>query len=178
MPLTAGAQLLPSQPAIYATPFDAQLAFTLVTGQNLTATGDFNNGNTQLDLGGFASGPGGAPGSGVGRCDGIWILNVTAVDFSSGDETYKLHLLGSNDVAFGNGNVELLAFHDLAAASAGRQIATLLGPSLAAPTRIYRPFTNLSQGILFRYVRMRLVAAGTTPSITLVAWLSRDGVAF
>ena len=80
--------------------------------------------------------------------------------------------IGSNDAGFGNGNVELLQFNDLAAASAGRIIATLLGPSLPAPTRVYPPFTNRSQGILFRYLRARLVAGVTTPSIALTGWLS------
>jgi hypothetical protein len=110
--------------------------------------------------------------SGVGRKEGIWVINGTAIDFSSGDETYRLHLLGSNDVAFGNGNVDLLAFQDFAAASAGRIIATLLGASLAAPSVCYVPFVNLKQKLLYRYARCRLVAGGATPSITLSTWLS------
>jgi hypothetical protein len=118
MALTANT--IPSQVTTFPCPYDATLAFT--SAQTLTATGYLNNLNSgQLDLGG------GAPVSAAGRTDFIWNMDITAIDVSSGDETYKLHLFGSQDVAFGNGNVELLAFHDLAAASAGRQVATILG---------------------------------------------------
>jgi hypothetical protein len=168
MPLTAGA--LPSQPVNFAVPVDRATMFS--DAQTLTATGDLNNVNAQLDLGGVAPLAGFATGSGAGRHSGLWVLNVTALDLSSGDETYRLHLLGSNDSAFGNGNVDLLAFHDFAAASAGRIIATLLGPSLAAPTRVYVPFVTLRQGLVYRYIKARAVLGGTTPSITLHSWLS------
>ena len=168
MPLTAGA--LPSQAPTFAVPVDRATMFC--DGQTLAVTGDLNNVNTQLDIGGVAPLAGFAVGSGAGRHQGMWVINVTAMDLSSADESYKFALLGSNDVAFGNGNVDLLAFHDFAAASAGRVIATLLGPSLAAPTRIYAPFVNLRQGLVYRYLRARVVIAGTTPSITVTSWLS------
>jgi hypothetical protein len=169
MPLTAGN--LPSQPTFYATPFDRALAFC--DAQVLTATNYLDNISQTIDLGGYAPTPVGGIGSGAGRNDGVWVLNVSAMDFASADETCRFHLLGSNDVAFGNGNVDLLAFHDFAAASAGRIIGTgLMGASLPAPTRVYVPFTTLRQGLVYRYVRARLVAGGTTPSITLTSWLS------
>jgi hypothetical protein len=80
--------------------------------------------------------------------------------------------IGSNDVAFGNGNVELLQFNDLAAASAGRIIATLLGPSLPAPTRVYRAFHESFPRNPIPIPAARLVAGVTTPSIALTGWLS------
>jgi hypothetical protein len=166
MPLTAGN--LPSQPPTYATPFDIATAFA--NNQTLTVTGDLGP-NTQLDIGGPVPLPGGV-GSGAGRTDGIWVINITAMDFASADESYRFHLLGSNDVAFGNGNVDLLGFHDFAAASAGRIIPTLMGASLAAPTRVYVPFVTVRQGLVYRYLRCRAVIAGTTPSLTLSSWLS------
>jgi hypothetical protein len=168
MPL-AGANL-PSQVPNFAVPIDRATMFS--DGQVLTATADLSNINSQLDFGGQAPLAGFGVGSGVGRTSGMWVLNITAMDFSSADESYRFALLGSNDVNFGNGNVDLLAFHDFAAASAGRIIATLLGPSLAAPTRIYRPFVNLSQGLVYRYLRCRVVIGGTTPSVTVTSWLS------
>jgi hypothetical protein len=144
-------------------------------GQVLTATGDLNNVNAQLDIGGVAPLAGFAVGSGAGRHQGMLVLNITAMDFSSGDETYRFHLLGSNDAGFGNGNVDLLGFHDFAAASAGRIIATLMGASLAAAGaagRVYVPFVNLRQGLVYRYLRCRVVIGGTTPSVTVTSWLS------
>jgi hypothetical protein len=139
MALTANA--IPSQVTTLSVPYDATLAFC--SAQTLTATGYFNNLNSgQIDLGG------GRPVSAAGRTDFIWNMDITATRLPATDETYKLHLFGSNDVAFGNGNVELLAFHDLAAVIAGRQVATILGASpaipptnLAAPSSRFRPPT-------------------------------------
>src|SRR5262245_58631381 len=110
MPITAGT--LPSQVPIQAVPFDANLALATQPSQTLTATGYMGAPN-QIDIG-------------PGRTEGYWAIDITAIDFTSGDETYKFHLFGSNDVAWGNGNVDLLAFHDFAAATAGRQVATIL----------------------------------------------------
>lgn len=175
MALTANA--IPSQVTTYPCPYDAMLAFC--NAQALTATGYFNNLNSgQIDLGGAS------PVSAAGRTDFIWSMDITACDFSSSDESYKLHLFGSNDVAFGNGNVELLAFHDLAAVTAGRQVATILGASPTIPptnlggTIIQLAASNLMQRIYYRYLRMYLVAAGTTPSITLTSWISRANINF
>jgi hypothetical protein len=144
--------------------------------QQLTATGYFNNLNSgQIDLGGAK------PVSAVGRTDGIWNMDLTVLDETTTDEVYKLHLFGSNDVAFGNGNVELLAFHDFGL-SANRQVATILGTSPAVPatglagTLIQIPFTNLMQRIYYRYLRMYGVLSGTTPIITATSWISRAGI--
>jgi len=170
MALTANT--VPSQVPDLACPFDAQLAFT--ENQVIATTGYLNNLNSgQIDFGGAN------PSSGAGRKEGIWSIDVKSIDVSSVDEIYKFHLFGSNDVAFGNGNVELLAFHDVAAATAGRQVATILGASPAMPPTgsagtIFRiPFLTLMQRIVYRYVRAYVVIAGTTPTVTVTSWLSR-----
>jgi hypothetical protein len=175
MALTALA--IPSQITTFPCPFDASLAFC--SAQSLTATGYYNNLNSgQVDLGGAA------PVSAVGRTDFIWNMDITVADFTTTDEVYKLHLFGSQDVAFGNGNVELLAFHDLAALAANRQVATILGatptipPTNLAGTIIQIPCTNLMQRIYYRYLRMYLVASGTTPILTLTSWISKAEVKF
>ena len=169
MALTANA--IPSQVPFYTTPFDAQLAFT--SAQTIAATGYLNNLNSgQIDLGGAN------PSSGAGRTTAMWVLDITNVDFSSVDEVYKFHLFGSNDVAFGNGNVELLAFHDFAATAALRQVATILGVTPTIPptgvggTILQIPFTNLMQRIVYRYLRSYVVIAGTTPTVTVTSWIS------
>lgn len=165
---------IPSQVPLYATPYDAMNAFA--SAQTLTATGYVNNLNATLDLGGAA------PVSGVGRTEGMWCMDITSMDFTTTDETYKLNLFGSNDVAFGNGNVELLAMHDFAGVAANRQVATILGatptipPTNLAGTIFQIPFTNLMQRIVYRYLKCYLVAGGTTPSITLTCWISKAGV--
>lgn len=175
MALTALA--IPSQFGLYNSPRDAMLDFT-PAAETLTATGYMNStvATTTLDLGGSN------PVSAVGRHEGIWNILISAIDMSSGDETYRAFLLGSNDAAFGNGNVELLAFHDFAAAAAGRIVATIMGASPTIPpgnltaTQQQKLWTNQSQRILYRYLRGYLVLGGTTPSITYQSWLSKASV--
>jgi hypothetical protein len=173
MALTANA--IPSQITTFPCPWDAMTAFT--DTQVLTATGYLNNLNSgQIDLGGAK------PVAAAGRVDGIWNIDITNIKVSTTDEVYKLHLFGSQDVAFGNGNVELLAFHDLAALAANRQVATILGatptipPTNLAGTIIQLPFTNLMQRIYYRYLRAYAVISGTTPTITVTSWISRAGI--
>lgn len=171
MALTANT--IPSQVPFPPAPYDAQTAFC--NAQTLTATGYLNNVQSNpIDLGGAN------PVSAAGRTEGIWCMDITAIDFASVDEVYELALLGSNDSAFGNGNVELLAYHDFAATAALRRIGTLLGatptipPTGNAGTLLHIPFTNLMQRIVYRYIRCRAIIAGTTPSITLTSWLSHS----
>jgi lysophospholipase L1-like esterase len=160
MALTANA--LPSIPGNFALPIDASMQFA--SAQTLTYTAYANNVNSvAVDLG-------------LGRFDSMLALNITALDVSSGDETYVLHLLGSNDIAFGNGNVESLAVHDFGK-SAHRIINTILGDNPTIPPTglvgsiLALPFTTLMQGVIYRYAKCYAVLAGTTPSITLSAWI-------
>jgi hypothetical protein len=161
MALTANA--LPTVVPDFSVPIDANLQFA--SGQTLTATGYVNNDNQQLDVG-------------PGRLVGILALDITALDVSSSNETYSLALLGSNDVNWGNGNVELLLLRDFAAASSGRVVPTICGASPTVPptglagSYVYLPFTTVSQRIIYRYLRLYAVLGGTTPSITLSAWVS------
>lgn len=148
-----------------AVPFDAAMAFA--NPQTLAASGYVNALNTQLDL---------MP----GRYDGYLNLDISAMDLSSGDETYKLLLLGSNDQAWGNGNVEMLAARDFAAATAGRLLGTICPASYSVPmtgrsaTKFVIPFTNFMGAYIFRYLQLYALIGGTTPSITLSAWISPD----
>jgi hypothetical protein len=156
---------LPSSLPHRAVPLDIQTAFS--TGQTLTASGYINNTQSQIDIG-------------VGLWEGRLTLELTALDLSSGDETYRLMLLASNDPAFGNGNVEVLATQDFAAASAGRLLPTVVPPSVAVPaagrqsSRFVAPVTNLRGQYLFRYLQLYALLGGTTPSISLAAWLAAE----
>lgn len=163
MPLTNNAlpSVLPTRPV----PFDVATAFA--NGQTLTATGFVNAIQTQIDLG-------------PGRFEGYLVLDVSGLDLSSGDETYQLQLLASNDPAFANGNVEMLAVRDFAAAAAGRLVPTICPASYAVPmlgkaaTRFEIPITNQIGPYVLRYAQLRAALAGTTPSITLAAWIAPE----
>lgn len=164
MAITAGT--LPSQVPFEAAPFDVNLALSTQPGpQVLTATG-YMGAPAQPDIG-------------PGRVEGYWAIDITAIDVVTGDERYDFFLLGSNDVAWGNGNVEMLTMRSFGGAT-GRPIATILGASPAIPpfgaagSLTIVPFSNLSQRIVFRYLRGYLLIAGTTPSVTFHSWISMD----
>jgi hypothetical protein len=173
MALTAN--LIPSQFTQFPCPYDATLAFFYA--QAVTATGFVvGNVNPTLDLGGAT------PVSAAGRTDFIWSVLITAANFGTADESYTLRLLGSNDVAFGNGNVELLVMHDIAATAALRSLTAILGatptipPTNLAGTLLQFPATNLMQRIYYRWLKMQVTVVGTGPSVTMTSWISRANI--
>jgi hypothetical protein len=114
-------------------PLDEQLR--METAQ--TKTADFNG--TTLDLGsGYAAG-------GPGRPHGV-VIQTTALDLTSGNETYAFDVQESAD---------------------GATWVTITAPVsvTAVGTIAVHAFVSL------RYVRARLDVGGTTPSITYDAWL-------
>jgi hypothetical protein len=173
MALTAN--LIPSQVTTFPCPYDATTAF--FSAQTITASGFITgNVNATLDLGGAN------PVSAAGRTDFIWSTDITSLNFGTADESYTLRLIGSNDVAFANGNCELLAMHDFAATAALRNLTAVLGatptipPTGLAGTLIQLPCTNLMQRIYYRYLKVHMVVVGTGPSFIATSWISRAEV--
>lgn len=156
---------LPSVLPTRAVPLDINLLFSQAI--TFTATGYLNNGSSTVQIN-----------IGRGRIEGYWVIDLSALDVSSGNETYVLYLLASNDIAFGNGNVEVLASHDWAAATAGRVVPTILGASPTVPiagtnaTRHVIPYSNMMGGFVLQYLQAYLVAGGTTPSMTVTSWIT------
>ncbi len=109
--------------------------------------------------------------------EGYWMLDWLARDQANNDESYSVYLLGSNDPAWGNGNVEILQSQNF---GSGRSIATIAGGSPGCPNKQgsgemnWFPFLNYKSGIVYRYLRVYIVIAGTTPSATLNSWLTYD----
>lgn len=163
MPLTNSA--LPAVQVTRSLPIDVNMVFA--QNQTFTASGALNNGGStvQIDL---------QP----GRFMGFWAIDLSSLKVSAGNEVYQLALLGSNDPAWGNDNCELLAFHDWAAAPAGRLVPIVCGasPVVPAPSQFIRryaiPFTNLLGDFQLRYVRAYLIAGGTSPSVKLTSWIA------
>lgn len=107
---------------------------------------------------------------GSGRCDFSVIAEVTALDISSTDESYDLIVQGSNSSTFASG-IEELARYRLGAT------ATRAGAQSSVVGRYEIDCSNESpvNGTTeYRYCRVLLVVAGTTPSITLGMWITRD----
>lgn len=119
-------------------PQDTQLQLQAST----TKTASFNSAG--VDLGsGFAPAGGGQPMQAI--------VNYSAGDFTTGDETYKFQLTESSD------NVTFTACSAL----------------VAAPVTVAAPAGAITIGatVQKRYVRLEAVLAGTTPSITYLGWL-------
>jgi hypothetical protein len=104
---------------------------------------------------------------GVGRMDGRAVCDVSAIDTVTGDESYILQVQGSNSSTFAS-TVVALASKQLGGATAtGNTADTGTG-------RFEIPFSNEENGVVYRYLRLRYVIAGTTPSINLTAFVAQQ----
>lgn len=93
---------------------------------------------------------------GTGRVDGKMVIDTSALDVASADESYRVALQGSNDITFGAGNVVELA----------SGVVTQAG-------RLEVPFSNERSGTRYRYVRAFNDTGGTTPSINSTVFLTK-----
>jgi len=134
-------------------PFDALTVFC--EDQTVTATGNLSTGGTEIIQ------------VGDGRVDGVVLLDVSAIDIANSDEIYTFYVQGSNDAAFASGieNLASLDLGDAAVRAAGGDVDSAIG-------RYEIHCANSQGGNEYKYMRVRAVVAGTSPSITLTAWLS------
>lgn len=139
--------------------FDANLQFA-DAAVALTATGFFQVGgvNSIIDFGGNQ----GVTPKQQSRIDAIAVIDVTAIDIASGNETYKIMIIGSNDAGLATGN------QCLAEIMLGKG-ASLDGLNMADSVvgRYELPFCTQQAGSIYEFVGVYLVAGGTTPSITV-----------
>src|SRR5262249_15479509 len=98
--------------------------------------------------------------------DAMLVIDVTAIDISSGNETYQLQLLLSNDPAFGAGNVEFGADYSLGKGTS-RDGTNMLDSVVG---RYELPFSTEQANVKYQYVKLRVVTGGTTPSISFQAF--------
>lgn len=112
-----------------------------------------------LDIGG-----GGQPNAAMIYAD--LVVDVSAIDTTTGDETYELILEGSDSPTFASGIEELGRMHlgGTTGLNGGQDIASDAGRYVIA-------VANERNGRTYRFVRLNFVVAGTTPSITCTAFL-------
>lgn len=92
---------------------------------------------------------------GYGYGKGSLVLDVIASDDANGDETYSVALELSDDLAF---TVPVLALSvDLPRGDLGRRI---------------QEFSNQIGDTMYRYARVNVTVGGTSPSVTLTAFIS------
>ena len=110
---------------------------------------------------------------GNGLIDADLILDVTAIETDTGDESYAVILEGSPDATFGTAtNIAVLSRIVI-----GHHSATAMAPQGFDSTvgRYCVCVRNELNGTTYRYARIRTVVAGTVATgINYMAWLSKD----
>jgi hypothetical protein len=146
--------------------FDAMNCFTGTPAPvTITASGYFQSGGApaQLDVG-------------PGIFDGYWVIDWASRK-QTGTEEYTVYLLGSNDPAFGAGNIEMLSVQDYGATRAAVQpsgVTCGASPAVAGGETDYVPVLNFKSGIVYRYIRCWIDVVGTGPSASVNSWLTYD----
>lgn len=105
------------------------------------------------------------------RIDAALVIFLTAIDTVTGDESYELWLLGSNDANFGAGNVVPLAGMVLGGI-AGKTTIGIVNGAVDTAGMYEVSFTNEQNNVKYQYLKLRVVAAGTTPSATILAYIA------
>ena len=100
--------------------------------------------------------------------DAICVIQIEAIDVASANETYKFRIVGSNIADRSDGQI-------LGVAETGHAgtltVETVAG---AAGQQIVIRFRTEKNDTAFRYIDLHLLAAGTTPSITFGAYISKE----
>jgi hypothetical protein len=105
---------------------------------------------------------------GAGRVDGRVIVDVTALDITTGDESYRIRLQLSTSATFAAGNVTAVTLELGDSTVTGSSVDSTVG-------RYELPFCNEVNGVLYAHARLFTFAAGTTPSINYAAYIALDG---
>lgn len=105
---------------------------------------------------------------GAAYVEGVILLDVSAVEVASNDESYVVLLQGSNAAALTT-PVNLAA---LVLGSAGGQDTEYGGGIATSAGRYYLRFQNEQNGTIYRYVRLYTTVAGTVATgINFTAWI-------
>jgi len=101
------------------------------------------------------------------RIDAVLVGMISAIDISSGNETYKLKMLGCNAANFA-ANVQCLASLEL-----GKGASLVPATQVdAAPGMFELPFSTEQFNTKYEYVKLYLELGGTSPSIQLQAYVA------
>lgn len=108
------------------------------------------NGTLELDLG-------------AGLVNGFVVVDATAVEIDSNDESYEIILQGSTVAGFGTAAaIAPLAMMTICDKASTRGAAGVIGNGTDdVAGRYVIPFRNERNGTIYRYVRIRTVVVGT-----------------
>lgn len=103
---------------------------------------------------------------GSGLVRGNLVVDIDAIKISAGDEKYDIHAMGGSDSDFTE--QVSLASKELGANGA------LEGNRDSKISRVVIPMQNEERCVIYPYIRVRHVLAGTSPSINYQARLEKD----
>lgn len=93
---------------------------------------------------------------GPGRVDAVAVVDVTAIDVTTGDEAYRLAIQGSNDGFATKVNLGILHIGS----------DSVIDESADSKVGVYElPFTNERLGTIYQQIRLYDTIVGTTPSL-------------
>lgn len=125
------------------------------------------NGSLEIDLG-------------SGLVEGYLVVDATAVEIDSNDESYEVILQGSTVSGFGTASaIAPLAMMTICDKASTRGAAGVIGNGTDdVPGRYVIPFRNERNGTIYRYVRVRTIVAGTIATgINYLAFLAKKSAA-
>lgn len=102
---------------------------------------------------------------GPGRFEGVLIIDVSAIKISANDEVYTLLLQGSATSAFST-------FETLVALDLGATEVRVGNAIDSTPGRYELPFCTEQDSIVYDWIRLYVVTAGTSETITFKAWIA------
>lgn len=112
---------------------------------------------------------------GIGLLDCALVIDATAVEIDTTDESYEVIVQGSPDATFATaGNIVSLGSIVIGHASSVRLTSQGQGTT-DVPGRFLVPIRNEKNGVLYRYMRLRTVVVGTIATgINYSAWLAKE----
>lgn len=87
--------------------------------------------------------------------EGFVVVDLTACEVASGDESYRIEVQGSDSATFASGIVNLAILH------VGDSSVTFESADTAATGRFLVPVRNEKAGEIYRYMRIYTRVAGT-----------------
>lgn len=113
---------------------------------------------------------------GTGLLDAFAVIDVTALEIASNDESYEVVIQGSSDADFS----VAANICPLASITLGDKVSTRLAAGVLAKGtddtigRYALPFRNEQNGTTYRYIRVKTIVAGTVATgINYSAWVAK-----
>lgn len=103
------------------------------------------------------------------RIDAMLVLDITALDITSGNETYQIDVMVSNDPNFAAANVICAAGIQF---GKGASLRGAVAQKDSVIGRIELGFTNNIAGSIYEFMKVYLTTGGTTPSVNISGFVA------